>query len=281
MEDKHKTYSNPDVQKKADNLKSALDSGAVGKEEYGAQIKILEEDEKNTATHKISSGSAVKTEPPKSSDKILIFGIIFLIVLFAVIFIVFRHNNLANAAPKTIDELHQANIDGKLKPEQGYMYKGVYSFVFVEGSWYVKLQSQSGRKFYNMGFRYSPKEVEKIKIEGSINETLFYNSNSFYATFNPTGEDLSYVTLAIAHFDQHMLYAFDKYPIAACDKNETEACSKIPIVTCESTKELVFYVKESNMTRVTYKGNCILIEGKGFSLVNMTDRVLYDFYGII
>ncbi|MBU3901694.1 hypothetical protein KKF25_03560, partial [Patescibacteria group bacterium] len=183
--------------------------------------------------------------------------------------------------PKTIDDLHGLNLEGKLKDEQGYLYKDVYSFVKFDGLWYMQMMSPGGSRLYNIQFRYGPKEVEGMKIYGSLDTELLNNASDYYVTFNPTGNDFSSVALAIGDFNQHMTNIFFKTPIAACDKNETAACKDRPIITCENKDKIVLYIKEANNTGVYYEDNCIVIEGSGLELVKGVDRVLYDFYEII
>ena len=66
------------------------------------------------------------TETKKKSDKVLIFMILIL-VLILIIF--FSLRVFTKQQPQTIEDLHQLNLNGKLKPEQGYLYKDIYSFV--------------------------------------------------------------------------------------------------------------------------------------------------------
>ena len=201
-----------------------------------------------------------------------------MVLLFAAIFFI---SKLTKEQPKTIEDLHLLNIQGKLKPEQGYLYKDAYSFVNVDGFWYTQLTSHTGKSLYNMNLRYSPRDLEDIHILGYMDTDLFNNATEYYVTFNPTGEDFSHVALAVADFNQHMVNVFGKKPIAACDKNETSACEDRPIITCQNTDKVVLYIKEANESLVKYDDNCIIVEGNGFDLVKGVDRVLYNFYDIM
>lgn len=183
--------------------------------------------------------------------------------------------------PLTIEELHDLNFKGKLKKEQGYVYKGVYSFVRVDGFWYTALQSQSGRTSYSFAFRYSPNELDGIPVRGILDNDLFNNASEYYITFNPTAQNLSYTVLAVNDYNQHMLNVFGKTPIPACDRNETAACWSRPIITCEEKKSVVVYVRDSDAAGVDFSGNCITISGRGFDQVRGVDRVLYKFYNIM
>ena len=209
------------------------------------------------------------------SDKVLIIGVVLIILLFIA---VFGLKYFTKEQPQTIEELHKLNLKGKLKPEQGYLYNGVYSFVKFDNLWYTQFKSPKGTRLYNIQFRYGPKEVEPIKIYGSLDTELFNNASDYYVTFNPAGKDFSHVAVAVADFNQHMTNIFFKKPIAACDRNQTWACRDRPIITCENTDNVVLYIKEANNTKVYYDDNCIVVEGSDFELVKGVDRILFDLY---
>lgn len=256
-------------------LEESYEKGIITTEEYERQRKEIEE----MPEEKIEKDLA---EEPKDvglkSDKMLIVGVILVVVIFAVIF---AARYFVQEKPTTIDELHQLNLKGKLKEEQGYLYDA-YSFIKFDGLWYMQLMSPGKSRLYNLQFRFGPKELESININGQLNTELFDNTTEYYVTFNPTGNDFSSVALAVGDFNQHMTRVFFKQPIAACDRNETSACIGRPIITCNNTDMVVLYVKENNETeKVDYDSNCIIVEGKGFGLVKAINRVLYDFYTII
>ena len=269
-----------DPKKKIGLLKGSFESGIIDKEEYEKWKEKLEPDAKefDKKVEELNKIADTSAEPKKSSEKVLIIsiGIIFLLLAAILAFSFFTKQQ-----PKTLEELHVLNLKGKLKPSQGYVYKGVYSFVIFDNLWYTQLTSPKGAKIYSLALRYSPRDLKGIAIEGTLNSEFFNNQSEFFVTFNPTGKDFSYVGLAVADFNTHMSKVFEKKPIAACDRNETEACKTRPIVTCEDTGELVLYVKESERFRTYYNNNCIVVEGKGFDLVKGVDRVLYNLYGIM
>ncbi len=268
-----------DPRKKLNILKGSFESEVIDKDEYNKLKDDLEPDvrEFDRKVEEFNKSSAPE-EPKKSSDKILIIAIAAIVLLFVSVFAYVTFNK---QQPKTLEELHVLNLKGKLEPEQGYVYKGVYSFITFDNLWYTQLTSPKGTKIYNMALRYSPRDLEDIAIEGSLNYNLFNNQGEFFVTFNPTGKELSYVALAVADFNTHMSKVFEKKPIAACDRNETEPCKTRPIVTCEEAGSLVLYIKESERFRAYYNNNCIVVEGKGFDLVKGVDRILYNLYNIM
>ncbi|HLC61324.1 MAG TPA: hypothetical protein VJJ52_07925 [Candidatus Nanoarchaeia archaeon] len=269
-----------DPRKKLEVLKGSLESGIIGKEEYKSEKEKLDpEIEKFDKTIvELNKSNEEMEDTKKYSHKALIGTIIAILLLLAAIV---AFSFFYKPKPLTLEDMHVLNLQGKLKPSQGYVYKGIYSFVNLDNFWYTQLKSPKGTKVYDMALRYSPTDLKNITIEGQLNTNLFDNETQFYVTFNPNGKSLSYVSLAVADFDTHMTKVFDKAPVAACDRNETEACEARPIVTCSNTNKLVLYVKESDRLRVYYNSNCIVIEGNGFDLVRGADRVLYNLYHIM
>jgi len=268
-----------DPRKKIDILKGSLESGVIGKEEYNKWKDKLEPDVKEF-DRKIEEINKDRDDMqvPKSSDRILIISIAVIVLLLSAIL---AYSIFNKPRPKTLEELHVLNLKGKLKPEQGYVYKGVYSFINFDNLWYTQLTSPKGTNIYSLALRYSPNDLKGIVIEGRLNSGFFNNQSEFYVTYNPIGKDFSYVSLAVADFDTHMAKVFEKKPIAACDRNETEACKTRPTVTCEDKDKLVLYIRESERFRTYYNDNCIVVEGNGFDLVKGVDRVLYNLYGIM
>ena len=268
-----------DPHKKLDVLKASFESGIIDKKEYAKSREKLEPDirEFNKAI-KEAHEEETPQEPKKSSERILIISIILIFLLFVSI-IAFSY--FKKSEPKSLEDLHALNLKGKLKPAQGYVYKGIYSFVTLDNIWYTALKSPKDTKIYSLALRYSPRDLKDIIIEGNLNAELFNNQSEFYVTFNPTGKQFSYIGLAVADFSTHMSKVFEKKPIAACDRNLTESCKKIPIITCEDADKLVLYIKESRKFKVYYNNNCIVVEGNELELVKGVDRILYNLYNIM
>jgi len=260
---------------KLKTLEDSYESGAITKAEYEKQKKEIKSqpDIKPKKTKEPVKDTTVK------SDRSLIFGIILLLILFGTIFGIKYF--IPEEYPETIEDLHVLNYDGKLKPEQGYLYNGIHSFVNFEDLWYTELASPGGSRIYNIQFRYGPRELEDIEIEGELDLKKFNDAKNYYVTFNPRGRDFSHVALAVADFNQQMTQIFFKEPIAACDRNETFPCISRPIITCDSTEEVVLYIKEADELRVYFDDNCIVVEGTGFDLLKGIDRILLNFYQIM
>jgi len=260
---------------KLKTLEKSFENGIISKEEYEKERKKIQEKPENK---KKEQDKKQTKEIIKKSDKILIITILFVLILIAIF--IFTVNYRSHSRPKTIDELHQLNLEEGLSEEQGYVYNG-FSFVKTAGLWHTQILSDSGRVLYGVSFRFSPKEVEDVKIAGTLNNSLFNSEDEIYITFDPLGKNLQYIALAIGEFDQNMIKSFQKTPVAACIKNETEACKTRPIITCENTNKPVAYFKEDKKTKVTYKNNCIIVQGQDFEITRATDRMLMQFYEIM
>ena len=268
-----------DSRKKLEILKGSLESGIIDKEQFEKEKKKLESDVKEFDKKiKEINRAEVNEKPTKSSEVVLLITITIIFLLLAAIL---AFSYFYKQKPKTIEELHILNLQGKLNPSQGYLYKGIYSFIILDNVWYTQLSSPKGTKVYNLALRYSPRDLKEIVIEGSLDGEFFNNQTEFYVTFNPTGRSLQYVGLAVADFDVHMLKVFEKTPIPACDRNETDVCKKKSITTCDDTDKLVLYIKEAEKFRVYYKNNCIVVEGNGIDLVKGVDRILYNLYNLM
>jgi len=276
-------YHNEEQKKEAQASKQQLkkleeiyEHGLINKEEYKKKKKEIED----IPEEKIEENKEEVKDVKLKSDKILIIGAIIIVLLFGAIFGLRYFNQ---EQPKTIDDLHELNLNGKLDDEKGYVYNG-YSFVNSDGVWYTQFKSPGGTILYNFNFRYSPRDLEDIKIKGKLDIERFNDASQYYVTFNPLGNELTHVRLARLDYDVMMTRIFQKIPVSACDRNAsnaTTACLGIPIITCENTDDIVGYYKESDELSLEYKDNCIIISGSGFDFVKGVDRVLYNLYGVM
>ncbi len=154
------------------------------------------------------------------------------------------------------------------------------SFVFENylGLW--NTQWQRGGEVFNLRLHYNPYQVENVSIQG---DEGWNASSTMYITFDPEGEDLNYVALSAAEITLSLFNTFDISPIAACTVNATDACSARPIVNCSSPPvgSSVIYLKSSSQTSAIIDGGCVTIQGKGPELLRATEKVIYQWYGII
>jgi len=261
---------------KLKELEKSLGDGIISKKEYEKKKKEIE-----AIPEEIMEIKEEIKDVKLKSDKMIIVIVALILIIFTAIF---GLRYFTQEQPETIDDLHELNLKGKLKAEQGYLYKDVYSFVKFDDVWYTQFKSPKGTILYDFNFRYSPRDLEDIKIKGKLDIGKFNDASQYYVTFNPLGNHLTHIRLARLDYDVMMTRIFLKIPVSACDRNAsnaTTACLGIPIITCENTDDIVVYYKESDELSVEYKDNCIIISGSGFDFVKGVDRVLYNLYGIM
>lgn len=224
-------------------------------------------------------GQESNSDRKETNDNLIYYALAFIILLlFAVIFV----PKLFPRSQLTIEELHQKNLQGKLPPDKGYVYNG-YSFVFYDRLWHTQMQVQQGgiAKQYNMHFHFSPRDIEHIIPQGSLNRSNLNRYKNFFMTFNPLDEDLAYIAASISESNFVFIQVFGKGVIASCTNNESPACFDRPIVQCNSTTAPVFYFASEEETSLLYLNNCVVMAGKKEELFKAADRMLFDLLGIM
>jgi len=222
-----------------------------------------------------------KKKKENDSFKNLLIAIFTVLVFFGLVFVGF--DKIFKTEIETINDLHEKNIDGKLDPEDGYMYNG-YSFVKINNRWFTQVLQKDSAKIYNIELRYSPRELELVPVDGNVKHFLNMSwdfGNRTYITFDPTEENLSYVALAAADITTTLRKVEGIYPTAACTKNETDACQYIPIIDCDFKGAPVIYVNQANITAAAIKDNCLIIQGKGIDILKATNKVFLIWHGIM
>jgi len=257
-------------------LERMHEQGVISDKEYIEKDNLLKE-KKEEWSPPIEEEPA-KEEINKKSD----FNFFIAILIIIILFVGFFSFAYFTGKPKivTFDELHEGAISGSLDEDEGYVYNG-YSFILVDDLWYTNVQTVDGEALFNIPLHFGPRDLENIPISGILNLTSFSNSKEVFMTFNPLGNDFAYVALATGELDQTLLKVFGKIPIGSCDRKGIEICETRPVITCNTTRQPVFYVLESDETKVTYDDNCIIMEGGGLEIVKSADRVLLDLLGIM
>ena len=216
----------------------------------------------------------------ESKDNSTTKNLYLLLAAIAIIFIIFTlvitfYKPTKHVA--TIDELHEANLAGKLKPADGYVYNG-YSFINFAGVWYSRLQK--GNSIYDVTFNNGPRDVENITVEGSLTSD-FVKDNHIHITFDPTGQYLQYIAVANYGLSRSLAWAFSYNMTAACTKNVTTACINAGVVQCGDPDKAVIYFKEDPETKVVLNSTCVTVQGHGPEIVRGKDRLLMRWYGMM
>ena len=215
----------------------------------------------------------------KNRDIIIIYSA--LVMFIILISIIFLPRFINRDTSVSLEELHRRNTLGKLSEEEGYMYKGLYSFVYFDDLWYTQVVNTNGDTLFNIPFHYKPNDVEYIPISGYLNRTNMDRWPNFFMTFDPVDEDLGYIGVSIGETDGVVIRVFGKGVIGSCTSDEVEACEDRPIVQCNSTDAPVFLFQSEPITKIIYDNNCIIVSGTKNELIKATDRMLYDLLGII
>ena len=156
----------------------------------------------------------------------------------------------------------------------------------------AKIAKYNGIKFSNDGskwtakisgkyaaFSFLPSEVTDIKSPPELNSLLSGRIEiDVTSEFNSTYKG----PIAIAQ-DQMSLVAgiYDVYIRTGFTGNNS---FRFPIITCEdATKAVpVIYFRESNLTEITIKDNCVIAEASSETdFIKIKDRIVYGMLGVI
>ncbi len=161
---------------------------------------------------------------------------------------------------------------------QSYSYNG-FVFTNITGLWFTDIQKTGTNTVYTVPLRHGPRELQDIAIEGDV--TSFKNRTKLYITFDPTGEDFTYIALAASELSINLAQTLNITPVAACSVNDTEVCAGRPIINCKTHGEAAIYLKYANDTRVYAKNNCIFLEGPEEEIMKSADRLLLKWFSVM
>ncbi len=137
---------------------------------------------------------------------------------------------------------------------------------------------------YTVPLRYTPREVENITIQGTLDPS-FNDESEVYLTFDPVASSTEFgvLTIASAELSVNLIQALNKEPKVACAAEDgSETCSKSPQLTCENSKgKAVIFMKTQSPTGIFIDGTCIVVQGEGQELMRAVDRLLYQWYRVI
>ena len=138
-----------DPRKKMGIVKQGLEAGIIKKDEYETEKSKLEPEVKKfeKKAQEMQTEKEIIEYGEKTSDRALIISLAIIIILFVS---VLAYSVFFKQQPKTLEDLHKLNLEGKLNSKQGYIYKGVYSFVTLDNLWYTQLKSPKGTKEYDL-----------------------------------------------------------------------------------------------------------------------------------
>lgn len=232
------------------------------------------EAEGNDLPGKEESAAEVGRDGKENRNMLIVVGSLMAVFLIFLAILIFYRSS---EEVVTIDDLHQANLEGELDPAEGYVYNG-FSFVKFGDLWYSKLQK--GDTVYDVTFNNDPRSVEDVTVEGVLAED-FVRDRHIYVTFDPTGDFLNYVAVANFGLSRSLAWAFGYNMTAGCTKNVTTACEKAGVVMCGDAGKSVIYLKEDAETKVVLNSTCVTVQGAGPDIVRAKDRLLLRWYGMM
>ena len=161
---------------------------------------------------------------------------------------------------------------------QSYSYNG-FVFTNITGLWFTDIQKAGTNTVYTVPLRHGPRELQNVSIEGDVNS--FRNNTELHITFDPTGEDFTYIALAASELSINLAQTLNITPVAACSVNDTVVCLGRPIIDCEDSGEAAIYLRYGNETKVYVENNCIFIEGPEEEIMKSTDRLLLKWFSVM
>ncbi len=230
----------------------------------------------HTAHVKMEDQTPPTPEEVRFETKSLLIGAAVIIGLLLLIFLAIKIYPELAAKPMTITELHQQNLDGKLKPDQGIIYNG-FSFIKLDGLWWGEVQVSD--QLTRIRFHYNPKELENITITGHLNES-FNNGSNVYLAVRPDYAS-KYYNLALSELTTNINHGIYGKVKAACTM-EDDICVNRTIASCNNTQGLpVIELIPHDEAKVVLQGSCIGIYGNESDLTRASERVLYQLYGVM
>ncbi len=132
-----------------------------------------------------------------------------------------------------------------------------------------------------VNLRYGPKDLEDIKVEKSLKETIL-NSDQIYITTNPNESG----KISIATIDIGKVLGTADWGVFKISTSSalTEPFGNITVKTCKDAvdKTTVLYLKTGNETRLYSEDRCIILEGKTEDdVIKLADRLTLNLLGVM
>ena len=93
-------------------------------------------------------------------------------------------------------------------------------------------------------------------------------------------DDLEYVRLAFLEIGLNLANALNVEPRVACTKNHTD-CQEVLKLNCTDSKEPMIQLSSKENTLISLNNNCIYVQGKKEELLKASDRLLFQWFGIM
>ncbi len=173
-----------------------------------------------------------------------------------------------------------ALLSGYQGQEQGQETYNDHIFTKTQEGW--KTQVSIENQAFIITTAYLPQELENISMQG----TPLLDSFRF-KTLYIIANDASERQAASSFYTNLNKIALRIQLACSEEESETEFCleNELPIKSCNDAtfETTIIEIKESETEEasITYKNNCIIIEGKGNELVKAAEKTIFVVFGII
>lgn len=148
-----------------------------------------------------------------------------------------------------------------------YNYNGLKFVKTEQGLW----AAYKGNK--QIVLTYNPEELENITIPQNIG-LLSYSQKIYIST-----DDINANSRAMDYFKKKI--GITELKPYACTE-DTEGCESLPLKSCDDATQSngVVVCKRAEETKITYKNNCLIMEGTSENLIKAIDKISFTLEGI-
>lgn len=250
----------------------------MDEKEFGQAMEKELDKEEILEIEKAIEKDLEEPENNQGDTKSILITVIVLVGVFALFIGGFNfYNGITSAAVVNVDELHQDNLAGNLDEEEGYVYNG-YSFVKADGLWWTEMDKFG--TVLKVPLHFGPKEIEDLDIEGEF-DPAFNVGEEVYIAIDPNVIN-KYYTLSVSELSFNVVKGMDRKPVGSCTETGN-GCEDRDIISCENNPNNLPVVELAlaEEPSIVVEGTCIKISGREYDIVKATDRLLYQWYGIM
>lgn len=151
--------------------------------------------------------------------------------------------------------------------EEKYDYHGLKFLKSEQGFWVAYKDNQQ------ITLSYSPEDLESIEIPENV-QMMSYSQKMYIST-----DDIKTNARAMDYFKKKI--GITELKPYACTEDKP-GCEELPIKTCEDATQgqAVVIFKKAEETKISYKANCLTMEGASENLIKATDKIYFSLIGI-
>lgn len=237
---------------------------------------------KKNKREETSENSEVEDTKKENLSMIAIAIIFILIVAIVVVFITMKPKPESSCDSLTIEEKFQKTIAGE-EDDCYYNYNG-FSFVKHDDLWIFQVRRAESIQPWRMALHYGPRQLGDVPVEGDIKDFIRMTTDDYgflYLTFDPEGNNLSYVALSTSELVANWAGPLEIKHILACTRNTDPVCEELTIISCEEASQPTVYLKESPEAKISRQGMCLTVQGPREGLLKSANKLAYLWYGIM